>query len=45
MLKSEIASSYWGKDEAIGIRLRYDNQVMSALNYFNEAAGFIKISQ
>ena len=45
MLKSEIASAHWGKDEAIGIRLHYDNQVMSALNYFNEAAKFINNSQ
>lgn len=45
MLKSEIASAHWGKDEAIGIRLNYDNQVTGALNYFNEAAGFINNSQ
>ena len=45
MLKSEIASAHWGKDEAIGIRIHYDNQVMNALNYFNEAAGFINNSQ
>ena len=45
MLKSEIASAHWGKDEAIGIRLNYDSQVMDALNYFNEAAGFINNSQ
>lgn len=45
MLKSEIAGSHWGKDEAIGIRLTYDNQVMDALDYFNEAAGFINYSQ
>ena len=45
MLKSEIASAHWGKDEAIGIRLHYDNQVISALNYFNEAAKFINNSQ
>ncbi|MFQ6677762.1 MAG: S41 family peptidase [Fidelibacterota bacterium] len=45
MLKSEIAGAYWGKDEAISIRLTYDNQVMDALDYFNEAAGFINYSQ
>jgi len=45
MLKSEIAGAYWSKDEAIGIRLSYDNQVMDALDYFNEAAGFINYSQ
>ena len=45
MLKSEIAGAHWGKDEAIGVRLNYDNQVMTALNYFNEAAGFINNSQ
>ncbi len=45
MLKSEIAGAHWGKDEAIGIRLTYDNQVMDALDYFNEAAGFINYSQ
>jgi len=45
MLKSEIASAHWGKDEAIGIRLNYDSQVMDAIKYFNEAAGFINNSQ
>ena len=45
MLKSEIAGAHWGKDEAIGVRLNYDNQVMTALNYFNEATGFINNSQ
>lgn len=45
MLKSEIAGAHWGKDEAIGVRLNYDNQVITALNYFNEAAGFINNSQ
>lgn len=45
ILKSEIASAHWGKDEAIGIRLSFDNQVINALNYFDEAAGFINNSQ
>lgn len=45
MLKSEIASAYWGKDEAMGIRLNFDNQVIDALNYFDEASGFINKSQ
>ena len=36
-LKSEIAGSIWGKDEAVGIRLVIDNQIVEALNYFNEA--------
>ena len=45
MLKSEVASAHWGKDEAMGIRLNYDNQVIDALNYFDEAAGFINKSQ
>ncbi len=45
MLKSEIAGAHWGKDEAIGIRLTYDNQVAQAFDYFNQAAGFINYSQ
>jgi hypothetical protein len=45
MLKSEVASAHWGKDEAMGIRLNYDNQVIDALNYFDEATGFINKSQ
>ena len=36
-LKSEIAGSIWGKDEAVGVRLAIDNQIVEALNYFNEA--------
>ena len=45
MLKSEVASAHWGKDEAMGIRLNYDNQLIDALNYFDEATGFINKSQ
>ncbi|MCK5330165.1 MAG: S41 family peptidase, partial [Candidatus Marinimicrobia bacterium] len=41
MLKAEIAGSNWGNDEESGIRRIYDNQVMGALNYFDEAAAFI----
>ena len=26
-----------GKDEAVGVRLAIDNQIVEALNYFNEA--------
>ena len=36
-LKSAIAGSIWGKDEAVGVRLGIDNQIVEALNYFNEA--------
>lgn len=41
MLKAEIAGANWGNDEESGIRRIYDNQVMGALNYFDEAAAFI----
>ena len=40
-LKSEIAGSIWGKDEAVGIRLVIDNQIVEALNYFNEEVDII----
>ena len=36
-IKSEIAGAIWGKNEAAGIRLVTDNQIVEALNYFNEA--------
>ncbi len=45
ILKAEIAGAQWGNDESIGIRLKYDNQVMEALGYFNEASGFINYTQ
>ena len=40
-IKSEIAGTIWGKDEAISIRLDYDNQISEALKYFNEADAFL----
>ena len=36
-IKSEIAGAIWGKNEAASIRLVTDNQIVEALNYFNEA--------
>ncbi len=41
MLKAEIAGANWGNDEESGIRRINDNQVMGALEYFDEAAAFI----
>jgi carboxyl-terminal processing protease len=40
-IKSEIAGSVWGKDEAANIRLQLDNQVIEALKHFNEADAFL----
>ena len=40
-IKSEIAGSIWGKDEATNIRLELDNQVIEALKHFNEADAFL----
>lgn len=45
MLKAQVAGVYWGKDEAIGIQLLTDNQVMEARNYFDQADAFLKTSQ
>ena len=40
-IKSEVAGTAWGKDEATSIRLSLDNQVTEALKYFNEADAFL----
>ena len=40
-IKSEIAGTIWGKDEAASVRLTLDNQVSEALKYFNEANAFL----
>lgn len=40
-IKSEIAGSVWGKDEAANIRLQLDNQVIESLKHFNEAQAFL----
>lgn len=40
-IKSEIAGSVWGKNEAASIRLLFDNQVIEALKHFNEADVFL----
>ncbi len=42
MLKAEIASAHWGNNEGSGVRRMFDNQVMGAIDHFNEAATFIK---
>lgn len=41
-IKSEIAGSVWGKDEATNIRLILDNQILESLKHFNEADAFLK---
>ena len=43
-IKAEIAGAAFGKDEAAVIRVRTDNQVMGALDFFNEAGGFLQSS-
>jgi len=37
VLKAEIASSLWGKDEYYAILLQQDNQAQEAINYFPQA--------
>lgn len=37
LVKAEIASSLWGKDQMYAIRLEADNQLQSALKYFPQA--------
>lgn len=37
LVKAEMASSLWGKDEEYAIRLQMDNQLKSALQHFPEA--------
>ena len=41
-IKSEIAGTARGKDEATSIRLSLDNQVSEAIKYFNEADAFLE---
>jgi carboxyl-terminal processing protease len=41
-IKSEIAGSVWGKDEAANIRLQLDNQVIESMKHFNEANAFLE---
>ncbi len=41
-IKSEIARSVWGKDEAANIRLQLDNQVIESMKHFNEADAFLE---
>jgi carboxyl-terminal processing protease len=41
ILKSEIAGAKWGRNELWGVRTMSDNQVLSALKYFNEADAFL----
>ncbi|MBS1271064.1 MAG: Carboxy-terminal processing protease CtpB [Candidatus Marinimicrobia bacterium] len=37
LVKAEIASSLWGKDQYYVVRLEMDNQAQAALNYFSKA--------
>jgi carboxyl-terminal processing protease len=41
-IKSEIAGTIWGKDEAANIRLQLDNQVIESMKHFNEANAFLE---
>ncbi len=40
-IKAEIAGALWSRNEAVGIRLAQDNQVLEAQNHFPEAASFL----
>lgn len=43
-IKAEIAGAVFGKDESAAIRIQTDNQVMGALDFFNEADAFLQSS-
>lgn len=45
MIKAEIAGARWGKDEAFGIRILSDEQIIKASTFFNEATAFLQTSQ
>ena len=40
MIKSEVAGIVWSRDELWSIRTDLDNQVMQALDYFNNDKEF-----
>ncbi|MFQ6604363.1 MAG: S41 family peptidase [Fidelibacterota bacterium] len=40
-IKAEIAGALWSRNEAVGIRLEQDNQVLEAQNHFPEAGAFL----
>lgn len=41
LIKAEIAGARWGNDSEYGVRGKIDNQVMEALQYFDQAAAFL----
>ena len=44
MMKSEIAGAKWGKDMQWSIRLMQDNQIIEALQYFEQAEEFLSLN-
>ena len=44
MIKSEIAGAKWGKDMQWSIRLMKDNQIIEALQYFEQAEEFLSLN-
>ena len=44
MIKSEIAGAKWGKDMQWSIRLMKDNQIIEALQYFEQAEEFFNFN-
>ncbi|MAS77034.1 MAG: peptidase [Candidatus Marinimicrobia bacterium] len=44
LIKSEIAGAKWGKDMQWGIRLMQDNQILEALNHFDQAEEFLSLN-
>ncbi|MFH1852956.1 MAG: S41 family peptidase [Candidatus Neomarinimicrobiota bacterium] len=45
LLKAEIAGAHWGRDEEFGVRRLLDNQVVEALNHFDQAGSFLTASK
>ena len=44
IMKSEIAGAKWGKDMQWSIRLMQDNQIIEALQYFEQAEEFLYLN-
>ena len=44
LIKSEIAGAKWGKDMQWGIRLMQDNQILEAINHFDQAEEFLSLN-
>lgn len=44
-IKAEIAGSIWSRNEAVGVRLEEDNQVMMSIEHFEEARQFTHLGK